>query len=88
MAEKISFVWDSNPAAEGVDYYQLFENGELVVDNITATNFDLLMAGKAEGRYDYQVGAVNEFGPGPLSEVVTVNFLLPSQVQGLAFTLV
>jgi len=88
MAEKISFVWDSNPAAEGVDFYQLFENGELVVSNITVTNFDLLMEGKAEGVYNYQVRAVNEFGQGPLSEVVTVDFLLPSQVVGLAYSLV
>lgn len=86
--EKISFVWDSNPAEEGVDYYRLFENDTLVVDNILATNFDLLMTDKPQGNYVYTVAAVNEFGQGPLSDPVNVNFILPSQVTGLQFTVV
>lgn len=85
---KISFVWDSNPEEEGVDYYQLYEDGVLAVDNIAATNFDLIMDGKDQGAYLYSVAAVNEFGVGPQSDPVSVNFILPSQVTGLQFTVV
>lgn len=83
MYERIDFSWNAGPNAA---YYQLYENGVMIVDNIIQPQFSLLMADMVQGSYEYQVRGVNEFGPGPLSDPVTVNFILPAKVTGLKYS--
>jgi len=85
MAERIDFSWDADPAT---DYYQLFEDGKLVVDNIAEPQFSLLMADVPQGEYSYQVRGVNQFGEGPLSDPVTINYILPGKPQNLRYSIV
>lgn len=85
MAERINFTWNSGPNSE---FYQLFENGTLTVDNIVEPTFSLLMTDMVEGSYSYQVRGVNQFGEGPLSDPVVVNFIRPVKVTGLEYTIV
>ena len=84
MAERIDFSWD---AAENIDYYQLFEDGEMVVDAIGEPQFSLLMKYVEQGEHTYQVRGVNQFGEGALSDPVTINFILPAKVMNLQYSL-
>lgn len=53
----LHFEWkDPNPPELPITY-RLYENGELVVSDIEATNFTLLMDGKGYGNYGYQITA-------------------------------
>jgi len=88
MAERIEFSWT---AAENVETYELWEKkpGDadfyLVIDTINTPAFSLLMAGFVEGDYQYKVRGVNQYGEGPFSDPVTVNFVLPTKVMDLDF---
>lgn len=86
MAERIDFAWAGDPAT--TDYYQLFEDNVMVVDNIVEPRFSLMMVDIQQGTHDYQVRGVNQFGEGPLSDPVTINFILPVKVTGLVYTVV
>jgi hypothetical protein len=94
MAEKITFEWDSNVEAEGVDYYELFEKAPaapepvLVASNIGATFFDILMTDMAQGSYEYYLRSVNEFGTSAFTAPLTVNFILPSPPTNFRYSLV
>lgn len=85
MASHINFSWD--PASD-TDYYQLFEDGALAVDDILEPTFSLLMSGIPQGTHQYQVRGVNQFGEGPLSDPVEINFILPAKVTNLVYSLV
>ena len=85
MASHINFKWIK---ATDIDYYQLFEDDVLVADNIMEPTFSLLMAGISQGLHQYQVRGVNQFGEGPLSDPVAINFILPAKITGLEYTLV
>jgi len=81
----LNFEWDASPSA-GVDSYNLYENGELIVPDIGVLNFSLLMDGKPEGSYDYYVTAVDadrglESAP---SNTVTADFFVPAAPTNLA----
>lgn len=91
MASRINFSWQ---AAQNVETYELWELKPGDADfteailGINEPQFSLLMDGFVEGNYHYKVRGVNQFGEGPFSEPVTVNFILPTQVVGLDFTIV
>ena len=85
MAEHINFTWDED---DNIDYYQLFEDGQKIVDNIVVPEFSLLMAEVEPGEHQYAVRGVNQFGEGPLSDPVTINFILPAKIQNLRFSIV
>jgi hypothetical protein len=85
MAERIDFSWDADPNTE---HYQLFEDDIMIVDNIVQPQFSLMMTNIAQGTHNYQVRGVNQFGEGQLSDPVTINFILPGQVTGLAYSIV
>jgi hypothetical protein len=74
----LRFKWqhaDENPSDVT---FTLWENDQPVVENIAVMDFDLLMEGKPEGVYRYNVTA-EKFGmmsePTP---TITVNFTKPS----------
>ena len=83
------FQWDASPTPE-VDYYRLYEDGELVVDNIGVLNFDLLLDSKPEGSYDYYVTAVDAESSAESvpSNTVTGNFIMPKAPTNLRVSFV
>jgi hypothetical protein len=83
MAERIDFSWNAGP---NTDYYQLFEDDVMVVDNILQPQFSLMMTNIVQGTHNYQVRGVNQFGEGQLSDPVTINFILPVRVTGLRYS--
>ncbi len=91
MAEFINFKWQ---AAENVDRYELWEKAPDQVDfaaavtDIAGPNFSLDMSGFDQGAYQYKVRGVNQFGAGQFSDPVTVNFILPTKVLGLEYSIV
>lgn len=52
--------WDYNPENLSGTFFRLYENDELVVDNIANPYFDLTMEGKEYGEYTYRVTAVRK----------------------------
>jgi hypothetical protein len=78
----IPFKWDHEG---GSVYFRLYENGELIVNNIAEPYFDVLMKDKEYGDYDYHVTAVRkdfdiESAP---SNTYTVNFTQPAAPTNL-----
>jgi hypothetical protein len=57
--------------------FRLYENGDMIVDNIASLHFDLLMAEKSHGTYAYSVDAVKYGLASDRSEEVSVNFSPP-----------
>lgn len=84
MATKIDFSWDADPQT---DHYQLFEDGELVADNIVSPDFSLLLTNVEQGLHSYQVRGVGEFGEGDLSDPLEINYVLPGKPQNLRYQL-
>lgn len=83
MSGSILFNWThENP--EGLTY-RLFEDGELVVDEIGEMNFTLLMNGKPYKEYSYHVTAYDPRTKleSEASNVVTVNFMIPAAPREL-----
>jgi hypothetical protein len=91
----INFNWTSpttrtdGSAIDSTITYNLYENGVKIVPNIGATNFSLLMDGKADGSYSYTVTAIDVSGrESAQSTPVQVNFYAPKSPAGLTFSLV
>lgn len=66
--------------------YRLYEDGQMIVDNIGEIEFSLLMTGKEHKAYSYYVTALDnttklESVP---SNSVSVNFTLPAAPAGLS----
>jgi len=66
------------PEEENKISYRLYENDQLVVDDIGLLNFELLMENKLHGTYKYHATAVLYGLESPPSEVVIVNFIPPA----------
>lgn len=79
----INFSWDHDEVQDC--FYRLYEDNELIVDNIEALHFDLIMDGKRHQKYEYHVTAVNkttnlESSP---SNAVEVEFTVPKPPTNL-----
>jgi len=70
MATAIDFKWPADPAT---DFFRLYEDGDVVADNIVEPYFSLLMVDIAEGEHSYEVEAINQFS-NKKSAPVIINF--------------
>lgn len=80
MGAIIPFRWEQD---EFATYYQLYEDGVLIADNLEQPSFDLDMEGKPFKSYSYQVRGVGPYGPGELSDPDVVDYVLPGKIMGL-----
>ena len=76
----IPFKWDYDASQIENVHFRLYEDGEMIVDNIGELNFNLLMDDKDYKNYEYYVTAVRtdfdiESEP---SNPYTVNFTRPA----------
>jgi len=76
----IPFKWDYDASQLEAVHFRLYEDGEMIVDNIGELNFNLLMGDKDYKNYEYHVTAVRtdfdiESEP---SNPYTVNFTRPA----------
>lgn len=90
---RVTFTWraptsrtDGSPIADGM-VYRLYEDGNLIVDEIAVTNFSIVDA--PEGTRQYYVTAFSpstglESEPSP---VVTVRLVKPAAPTDLAFSI-
>ena len=91
MAKRITFTWThggQRESGEPVDVaeleFRLYENGEMIVDNIGELQFSLLMDDKPNGVYKYEVTAVDRNGlESDPSNTIEVNFYPPAAPDGL-----
>lgn len=84
MATKIDFSWDAD---DNTEFYQLFEDGELIANNIYTPEFSLLMTNITQGLHSYQVRGVSEFGEGLMSDPLEINYLLPGKPMNLRYVI-
>ena len=63
--------------------YRLYEDGKLVVDEIAALNFELLMEGREQKAYSYTLTAVRFGLESPQSEPAIANFIPPTAPSGV-----
>jgi len=84
MSKKIEFQWQADGNTK---FYQLFQDGELAVTSIVEPYFSLLMEGMSQGEYEFTVRGVNDFGEGPMSDPITINFILPGKILGLQYSI-
>lgn len=87
--KKLNFSWstsqsEANPQVE----YRLYENGEMIIDNIAELQFTLLMTDKEPDTYAYHVTATDERNglESAPSNVVEVAFFPPVAPSGLSAT--
>lgn len=79
----ILFQWEYNyPYVDEVNF-RLYENGNVVVDDIGELHFVLLMDGKEYGDYQYQVTAFRNGIESTPSNTVNVDFTQPAAPTNL-----
>jgi len=65
-------------------HFRLYENDVMIVDNIGEMKFSLLMEGKAQGTYTYEVDAVKYGIASDKSNSASINFTKPMAPENLA----
>jgi len=85
----ILFAWDYDQPYAADVHFRLYEDGEMVLDNIGELNYSLLMEGKEYKSYDFWVTAVkSQYGiESEPSNTVTVNFTQPAAPTNLRIDL-
>jgi len=78
MQPHVTIAWNHEDPNPELVKFKLYENGEMIIDEIAELNFVLLMTGKDYGEYTYQVQADKLGMLSDMSEPVTLNFTRPA----------